>query len=420
MDTNPVDIALPLAIRRWQHLLLAGIMLPIGLGILGLAIYVALGGLFMEALSISIFAVLSLGLGGASLLQCLIWVHFVPEGIALTLGQYTLRRMPIEEVRLACRVQSRTKNSRVTRTLLSGYTLEGLTALREKQLLQSPYMRSNVPYRKRHPDWQRQFAAEYLHSKNRSMEFGYLKPRLLWLDHLPELDAILETMYPDRPIIREDFIEPQSISSTPWTDRDRLHFCRGQCKAAERPILGTLCMVFILSPLMPLLFPEALSAIVPAVLLSGIFLTLWLLGRDEYDVVHPEAEGIRLTRAGRPLAFLPADQIRVILRSQMSTLSFSHGLLVVTTLTPEEVVAREMERLSRTARGRRMLRSWQQLPGWEERLFVRSCLRLPTIENPQSRGILVMANAPGRADTLEELFPNAQPVTVDKLGAIQF
>lgn len=417
---KPVDIALPLASRRWQHLLLAAIMLPVGLGCLGMAVIVAMGGLWAEALIICLFAVVSLALAGASGLQCLIWVHFVPEGIALTLGPYTLRRMPIEEIRLACRVQSRTKASYATRVLLTRHTLDDLTALREKQLRQSPYMRSNIPHRKRRPDWQRQFAAEYLHSKNRNMEFGFLTPGMLWLDHLPELDAILDTMYAEHPISRETFTEPISASVTPWTDADRLHFCRGQCKAGERPIMGTLCMIFILSPLLPIFIPEALEAIVPAVPLSAIFLTLWLLSRDEYDVVHPEAAGIRVTRTGRLLAALSADQIRGILRCEMPTLNSPCGLLVVTTLPPAEVVEREIERLSRTVRGRRLLRSWQQLPGWEERLFVRTCCRLPNLENPRSRGILVMANVPGRADTLEELYPNARRVGVDRLGTIQF
>lgn len=417
---KPVDIALPLAVRRWQHLLLAAIMLPVGLVLVVLAVYIAIGGLFAEALITSLFAVLSLGLGGASLLQCLIWVHFVPEGIALTLGRYTLRQMPIGQVRLACRVQSRTRNSYATRVLFTSHTMEALTALGEKRLFQNPYMRSSIQYRKRRPDWQREFAAEYLHSKNRNMEFGFLTPGMLWLDHLPELDAILETMYPDRPIIREDFIEPSTTTLTPWTDKDRLHFCRGAVKAAERPITGAVSMLFILSPLLPIFIPDAMEAIVPAVLLSALFLTLWILSLDEYDVVHPEAEGIRVTRARRTLAALPADQIRVILRAEMPTLNYPHGLLVVTALTPAEVVERETARLSRTAWGRRMLRSWQQLPGWEDRLFVRACCRLPDLENPQSRSILVMANVSGRADTLEELYPNARRVRADRLGDIQF
>lgn len=416
---KPADIALPLAVRRWQHLLLAAVMLPVGLGCLGMAVIVAMGGLWAETLIICLFAAASLALAGASGLQCLIWVHFVPEGIALTLGQYTLRRMPIEQVRLACRVQSRTKASYATRVLLTSHPLEELTALGEKRLFQNPYMRSNIPHRKRRPDWQRQFAAEYLHSKNRNMEFGFLTPGMLWLDQLPELETILETMYPEHPIIREDFIEPETTTLTPWTDRDRLHFCRGQCRAGERPIMGTLCLLFVLSPLLPIFIPEALEALVPAVPLSAIFLTAWLLSRDEYDVVHPEAPGIRVTRAGRPLAALSADQIRVILRSEMPTLNFPCGLLVATTLTPAEVVEREIARLNRTARGRRMLAGWQQLPGWEERLFVRACCRLPTMENPQSRGILVMANAPGRADTLEEQYPHARRMRVDNMGSIQ-
>ena len=417
---KPVDIALPLASRRWPHLLLAAVMLPIGLGCLGIAVIVVMRGLWAESLIFTLFAVVSLSLGSASVLQCLIWVHFVPEGIALTLGRHTLRRIPITDVRLACRVQSRTKASCATRVLFTSHTMEGLTALREKQLFQNPYMRSSIQYRKRRPGWERQFAAEYLHRKNRNMEFGFLTPGMLWLDDLPELDAILETMYSDHPIIREDFIEPSTTTPIPWTDKDRFHFCRGAVKAAERHITGAVITLFILSPLLPLLIPEALGAIVPAVLLSALFLTLWILSQAEYDVVHPEPEGIRVTRGRRTLAALPADQIRVILRTEMPTLNDPHGPLVVTTLTPTEVVEREMARLRRTDWGRRMLESWQQLPGWEERLFVRGCCRLPTLENPQSRGILVMANAPHRADTLEELYPDARRVSADRMGAIQF
>lgn len=47
--------------------------------------------------------------------QQMLWkVHFVPEGIAITLGSWTIRRIPVEELRLLCGVLQKKRNKHGT------------------------------------------------------------------------------------------------------------------------------------------------------------------------------------------------------------------------------------------------------------------------------------------------------------------
>lgn len=418
---NQQCISLPLTQQRWQFVLMICVFSTGAiLALLGAGYGVIRENDLVAALLTGLLGLVFLGFGILGLIHCFLWVHFVPEGVAVTLGPWTVRRIPAEQLRLAAQVQSPGKSAPITRTVLSRRSLEELAALREKQLAQSFYMRSNIPCRKRQSGWQQKFAEEYLQNRNNLVIVGYLTPDLLWLEHMPEMDAVLDAMYGHLDIPRMDF--PVSYgTSTVWTDPDPRHFCRGRCKPGNWDVIQLVCLSFCLSPLV--LFVIPLSGLPVAALLLGLVsltsLLVWLLARGEYDVVHLEDDGIRLTAGNRTLGSIPAPEIRLIIRAEISNGLFYRGFLAVSNLSPAEIAAREITRLERTRTGRRLLAAWRQLPGWEDRLIVRSCCRALSLEGYRARDALLMANVPQRAEMLQKLYPDVPWIHVDTVGQIQ-
>ena len=420
MNQKPPCISLPLTRQWWQPLLIAGIFLPFALFIL------CIGGSqfhemdLMTLLILFVFCLVFLFFGVLCLIQCFLWVHFVPEGVAVTLGSRTVRRIPAEELGLVCQVQGMGKSASITRTVLSRRPVEELAALREKQLAGSFYMRSNIPVRKRQPDWQRKFVEEYLRRRFDHVLVGYLDPNLLWLEHMPELDTVLEATYGHLDIPRMD-LPVQYGSPAAWTDSDPRRFCRGRHKPGNRDVLQFVCFIFILSPLV--LFVIPLSGLPVAALVLGlaslIALLVWLLDRGEYDVIHLEDDGIRVTGGNRTLRTIPAGDIRFVVRIESYNILFGQGFLAVSDRSPEEVVALEVARMERSARGRRILAAWRQLPGWEERLLVRACCRALDLAGCRSKDVLLMANVPQRIEMLQRLYPDVRWIHADAVGQIR-
>lgn len=419
MNQKPQCISLPLTQQRWQFILLAGIFLPFALFLFCLGTSQLHELDLMSGLILCIFVLMFFFFGAASLIQCFLWVHFVPEGVAVTLGSRTLYRIPAEQLRLVCQVQGLGKSSNITRTVLSRRPVEELAALREKQMARNFYMRSNIPVRKRKPDWQQKFVEEYLRRRFDHVLVGYLDPDLLWLEHMPELDAVLEALYGHLDILRMDF--PVPIRSSPWTDLDSRHFCRGCHKPGSRDVLQFICYVFILSPLVLLVIP--LSGLPVAAVMLGlvsvIALLVWLLDRGSYDVIHLEDDGIRVTAGNRVLRTIPASDFRFIVRCDSYNALFGQGFLAVSDRSPDEVVAREAARMERSARGRRILAAWRQLPGWEERLLVRACCRALDLAGCRARDVQLMANVPQRIEMLQSLYPDIRWIHADAVGQIR-
>lgn len=419
MNQKPQCISLPLTQQRWQFILFSGIFLPAAVLVfwgVGVAFH---EGEPMAGLMLCVFGLVFLCFGVLNLIQCFLWVHFVPEGVAVTLGSRTVRRIPAEELRLVCQVQGLGKSSNITRTVLSRRPVEELAALREKQMARSFYMRSNIPVRKRQPDWQRKFVEEYLYNRFNLVIVGYLDPNLLWLEHMPELDAVLEAMYGHLDIARMDF--PVPVRTSPWTDPEPRHFCRGCRKPGHRDVIKFVCFIFILSPLVLLVIP--LSGLPVAAVMLGlvsvIALLVWLLDRGAYDGIHLEDDGIRVTSGNRVLRTIPAGDIRFIVRSDGYNALFAGGFLAVSDRSPEEVVARAVSRMERSARGRRILGAWRQLPGWEERLIVRSCCRALDLAGYRSGDVLFLANTPRRIEMLQSLYPDIQWIHADAVAQIR-
>lgn len=419
MNQKPQCISLPLTRQRWQFILLASIFLPAAV-----LVFWGVGVVFHEGEAIAglilcVFGLVFLCFGVLNLIQCFLWVHFVPEGVAVTLGSRTLHRIPAEQLRLVCQVQGLGKSSNITRTVLSRRPVEELAALREKQMARNFYMRSNIPVRKRKPDWQQKFVAEYLSRRFDHVLVGYLDPNLLWLEHMPELDAVLEAMYGHLDIPRMDFPVPVRTSS--WTDPEPRHFCRGCHKPGSRDTLQFVCFIFILSPLV--LFVIPLSGLPVAAVMLGlvsvIALLVWLLDRGSYDVIHLEDDGIRVTAGNRVLRTIPASDFRFIVRCDSYNALFGRGFLAVSDRSPEEVVAREAARMERSARGRRILAAWRQLPGWEERLMVRACCRALDLAGCRARDVQLMANVPRRTEMLQSLYPDIRWIHADAVGQIR-
>ena len=122
--------------------------------------------------------------------QCFGRVHFVPEGIAITLWGMTLRRFPAERIRFISGVpHNKNKLDSVDLMALCDYSLEELTELKKKR---TPRL-----FRNGQEFWPGEWAGRHLAGQVSSgRAFFQLHRRILWLEWDPErLEALLQ-LYP--------------------------------------------------------------------------------------------------------------------------------------------------------------------------------------------------------------------------------
>ena len=150
---------------------------------------------FREGLVMLIPAVMMLVYTENLTLQLFAQLHFVPEGIAITLGRKTVGLYPAETIGLLCGVIHYGKSTQTPLLAVCKDTAAGIAARREAQLRRNPYYRGNIPYRKRRADWQEKFISEYLTRRLRAYGFT-LRRDILWLDWSAERLAVLQELYP--------------------------------------------------------------------------------------------------------------------------------------------------------------------------------------------------------------------------------
>ena len=397
--------------ERWALWLLAGGMIPIGI----LAICFGFLGSenIWESVLLCVMGMpfLIAGMG------CLMWLftrmHLVPQGIAWTLGSYTLRRISIEEVKFWCIGAQYSKNGPIYRLGISREDIQKLAQLREAQLRRNPYMRTTVPRVKRLPNWQEKFAGEYIRRKAQFNIVDLLGREIVWNTYTPEFIALLKTAYPH--VKTHTFPIKHTPHISNWVDRDPNRFCRGKCKETDKPGVMLAGVIFIVSPLVLVCVASEsmLMALLPVSCFGLIFGVLWYLLRGEYDVVHLEESGIQVTRSGREYSNLPREEIRTLVHVVNGVLgSDSDGFLAVTGLTPEQVREKEMSAMTRTGTGRMLLEAWKQTPGWERRLFARHCVNKINQWGLNSKDYITIYATAQRIRVLREKYLEAEWIDV--------
>ena len=120
------------------------------------------------------------------LFNCLAKVHFVPEGIAVTLFGYTIRRVPAENIRFITALRPGRKAGSVCQIVISARSLEELTALAVKK---TPKL-----FRASKEFWPGEWVEKYLLRRAR---WGLpVEKTSLWIPWSPERLKLLLDMYP--------------------------------------------------------------------------------------------------------------------------------------------------------------------------------------------------------------------------------
>ena len=182
----------PLPANRKQRL----ISLAVGAGVLALAYLLPYlpGEFFAEdsteqmALRLSTPFILPIILW--ELMVCLAKLHFVPEGIAITLGKWTVRRKPVNEIVLLAGVRYHWKNNTTDYIAVCGM---GMEELAELQADKTPAIFQNSRSR---AGWTEDMAGKYLNKKVHSA-FGHVTGSILWIEWSAERLAMLRKLYPN-------------------------------------------------------------------------------------------------------------------------------------------------------------------------------------------------------------------------------
>ena len=294
-------------------------------------------------------------------LEALLMVHFVPEGIAVTLFGKNLRLYPAEDLRLC--FQGRSPNYHWI--AVSKLHLEQLARRREQRLRRSWMYKSTVDYKIRQPGWKAAFAREQICTEGRKAMAVPLGKDCFWIEYTPERRGFLRAMYSQLPWINTE--EKNDQRMPPWKDRHDYVFCRGLCNSGGKVGMAFVCLLFTV-PFwaIALVMPKGPGSDFPLVLMACVGMTalfgiLWQIGKRDYDEFWAYPDRLRITRGKRELEVIPAEEIRTIFRGSVYHKSSRQSYLSVSRLTEPEM-ASKIEETCRSREERILLRACRQLP----------------------------------------------------------
>lgn len=356
-----------------------------------------------------VFTVATLWPAACCFVKGLAKIHFVPEGIAISLFGRTFRTYPIEQIKMILVLEKDSINQeKPTLLCVSCVSQEELAKRREGQLRRNPYMRSNVPFRKRTGNWEKTFAMEYLRKKISIAPWSIPGRELLYMEYTWERNAFLKQMYPDIPyeqIVRKQIYSPvKPILKNPPPDL-RCH------TVGEAP---PLC-IFLIS-----IVPSWLFLMVPIVfglservLFPSLLALIWLFGSllamlpMDWQRISFLPEGILLRLFGVKMRLLPAEQIRTIACFDFGARSAACRYLSATYLTIQQIRELEEKRMSRSKKGREILEADRLTDGWDTIVIERYFNRRMTFWGYMDWEQLLIAHSEEREQLCRELYPQA-------------
>ena len=120
--------------------------------------------------------------------ECFAKLHFVPEGIAITLGKWTIRRVPVEQIRFLGGVRYQNKYALSDLIAVCPKTMEEMAELQAEK---TPKMFQNS---RSVSGWTEDMAAKYV--IRRSSPYRRRMPGILWIEWSPDRLRKLQAMYP--------------------------------------------------------------------------------------------------------------------------------------------------------------------------------------------------------------------------------
>ena len=362
-------------------------------------------GVFVSFFLILVFAMPLLLLGSVYLLSAMAKIHLVPQGIAVTLFDKTVRQYPVERIGAFFGVEWWEKGW--GRMLgISLHTPEELTALRERQLQKGLFTRDELKFRKRREDWQCVFRMEYLLKRAKLHHLTGWKRDILWMNLNPDTVALLRTIYPEVPweyLRMKDHLGMDS----PWEDKNPTRFPRSRGAESESDRVLLLFMGLFLGAMLAVVV--LVDGCETLLLLVGLFALIFgLLYYDslgESDVFYLSHSGIRIMRGKKEHSVMFAEEIRTILKCEsLHSNTYSVGpSLMISTVETGDLIQREL-----TASGSAYASLAVRIPDWEKRVLLRGCYRQKRSAKAKDSDCQLLAWNVQREQTLRELFPNAQ------------
>lgn len=342
-------------------------------------------------------------------------VHFVPQGIAMTVLGKTVRQFPVEKIKYVYKVIWLQRNFRVTQWVLCPYSIQEIAALREAELKKGAFTKHEVHFRKRNPKWQEIFAEEYLLKHAKSVRKGKKGKDFLLLTGTPQTDAVIRLWYPQPSLVAEEKMD--AFTQTTWKDPDPLHVSRGYAKQSAQNAAEVICLLFLMLPLGLFFFlpgTEVLEVLlygVPLLLIwLGLFGFLLILARIEGEMFSFAADGITI---GKKKRMLPASQIHAIIKTKDTYGDMAATVLAILQVPPEKMLEDVCQKMERTAHGRMCLSGWRQLPDWERRLLLDRCAKISCLYGLGHSQIQILRHTPQREETLRQLYPQVQWIEDD-------
>ena len=124
------------------------------------------------------------------LMQYFAMLHFVPEGIAITLGKRTVRQTAANRIVLLAGVRYRHKSQTIDYIAVCGMTageMAELQALKTPKMLQNSRTKAN---------WLEEMAGKYLLRESGKL-FGRSAGSILWIEWTVERYRMLRELYPE-------------------------------------------------------------------------------------------------------------------------------------------------------------------------------------------------------------------------------
>lgn len=338
-------------------------------------------------------------------LEALLMVHFVPEGIAVTLFGKNLRLYPAEDLRLCC--VSRTPNLHWIG--ISTLDLEHLAQRREQHLRRSWMYKSSVDHKMRSPGWQAAFVRDQLRTEARKAVFSPLGGESFWMEFTPERRGFLRAMYPQLPWVTT---EQEENRQPVWTDKTEYVFCRGRCSAGGKAGLAFVCLLFTVPFwLVALVMPKGPGddfalVLMACVGMTALFGVLWHIGKREYDEFWAYPDRLRITRGNRELDVIPAEEVRTVFRSSWYHKSERQEYLAVSRLTEAEL-ARKIGGQCRSREKQLLLQACRQLPNSDRLVIAWYTGRWMSANVFSVPFAQKFSHTPRREQILWERYPNA-------------
>ncbi len=124
--------------------------------------------------------------------EALSWVVITDEEITLYWLGIPLRRIARSDLAIFAAVSDDVDDA----LCFTSYSTEKMAAMQEKRMLKGFFTQHDVPFRKRHSDWQDSFAKDFLNHQKKSIRGLFRDKHVIMTDFTPELVHILRSLYP--------------------------------------------------------------------------------------------------------------------------------------------------------------------------------------------------------------------------------